>query len=192
MITRVSADRRGRRLPPLSSVLTVRNKRGAGVEATGSGSGWVSGRSWGAWFHVPKAMRMRGEHSAPSGTIARVLLAADLPAPVSWRSCTDRPSTRRSGADPGEQRQDCPIHRNTLFRDDRYNVDSGATWAKPVGRSCPLGNQAVGLVGGVWVSLSAEAGQPAFVWPDRGRGPFVGSAGSSGPVAARIHDRILG
>jgi len=71
---------------------------------------------------------MLGEHSAPSGTIARVLLAADLPAPVSWRSCTDRPSTRRSGADPGEQRQDCPIHRNTLSchgcHNDRHRCGS--------------------------------------------------------------------
>ena len=31
-----------------------------------------------AWFHAPKAMRMLGELSAPSDTITRVLLAADL------------------------------------------------------------------------------------------------------------------
>jgi hypothetical protein len=36
-----------------------------------------------AWCHVLKAMRMLGEHSAPSDTIARILLAADLAAPVS-------------------------------------------------------------------------------------------------------------
>ena len=78
-------DRRGRCLPPLSSVFTLRNKRGAAVEATGSGagSGWVELMLMGwAWFHVPKAMPMLGEHSAPSGTIARVLRAADLAAPV--------------------------------------------------------------------------------------------------------------
>ena len=69
-----------------------------------------------AWFHVPKAMRMPGEHSAPPGTIARVLLAADLAAPVSYRSFTDRPSTRRSDACPAEQRQDCPIRPDTFLR----------------------------------------------------------------------------
>ena len=36
-----------------------------------------------AWFHVPEAMRMLGEHSAPTDAITRVLLAPDLAAPVS-------------------------------------------------------------------------------------------------------------